>query len=174
MRSATGAAPSRGWRRLSALALAAGLAGCAAPRPPSGSAAPADAPVRSGRLALSVEDAAASSFSAGFELRGRPEAGELTLYTPLGGVAAQLRWQPGQALLQAPGQGPRSYPSLQAMVEEATGAPLPVAALFDWLEGRPTPVPGWEPDLSGLEAGRLRARRTAPPPPAELRLVLER
>lgn len=158
---------------LAPLLLAAALAGCAAPRPPATTEG-GDGQVRSGRLALSVEDAAATSFSAGFELRGRPEAGELTLYTPLGGVAAQLRWQPGQALLQAPGQAPRRYASLQAMVEEATGAPLPVAALFDWLDGRPTPVPGWEADLSALESGRLRARRTAPPPPAELRLVLER
>ena len=56
---------------------------------------------------------------------------------------------------------------------EATGAPLPVASLFDWLAGKPTPVPGWEADVSQVAEGRLRARRTEPPPPADLRLVFE-
>ena len=160
-------------RRRGALAVAGAallLAACAAPQR---EAEPGET-VRTGRLALAVEDRPSESFSAGFELRGRPEAGELALFNPLGGTIALLKWRPGQALLDTQGRDRQSYPSLEAMVEHVTGAPLPVAALFDWLDGRATPVPGWVPDLTALADGRLRARRTEPPPVADLRLVLDR
>jgi outer membrane lipoprotein LolB len=155
---------------LAACTAAAVLAGCAAP---PRAAAPGDV-LRTGRLALRLADRPDQSFSAGFELRGRPEAGELSLFNPLGGTIAVLRWQPGQAVLEAQGREPRSYPSLASMMTEVVGAPVPVDALFDWLDGRPTPVPGWEPDLAGLAEGRLRARRLAPPPEADLRIALDR
>jgi outer membrane lipoprotein LolB len=35
-------------------------------------------------------------------------------------------------------------------------------------------VAGWKADLSLLNQGRLRAQRLEPPPPADLRLVLDR
>jgi outer membrane lipoprotein LolB len=149
------------------------LAACAQlPRPPADEALPGQ--VRSGRLALSVQDQPSQSFSAGFELRGRPQAGQLTLLNPIGGTLAVLQWQPGTALLQTPGQAPRQFASIDAMVEQATGASLPVAALFDWLAGVNTPVPGWQADLSQLAEGRLRAQRQEPPPQADLRVVLDR
>ncbi|WBY00505.1 outer membrane lipoprotein LolB [Ramlibacter tataouinensis] len=151
---------------LAALAL---LAGCA-------QLAPAVIPAseqRSGRLALSVEDQPGQSFSAAFELRGRPQAGELTLTNPLGGTIAVLDWQPGRAILRRPGAAPQGYASIEAMLEQATGAALPLAALFDWLDGMATPVPGWQPDLSQLGEGRLRARRLQPAPQADLRIVLD-
>lgn len=158
-------------RRASLLLSAVLLAACAQlPRP----AGPVEGIVRSGRLALSVPGQPQQSFSATFELRGKPEAGQLVLFTPIGGTAAQLLWQPGQAVLQVPGQPDQSFPSLDEMVEKATGAPVPVAALFDWLAGVNTPVTGWEADLSGLPDGRLRAQRRDPPPPADLRVVLDR
>jgi len=156
--------------------LAAGamtLLGACAQLPRQPAAAASGDFLRTGRLALSVQDTAAQSFSAAFELRGRPEAGTLGLFNPLGGTLAQLQWQPGRAVLAVPGRDDQRFESLQAMVEQATGAPLPVATLFDWLEGRPTPAPGWEVDLSQLADGRLRARRMAPPPPADLRIVLD-
>lgn len=156
-----------------ALLLAAWLgAGCASL--PTPTTAPIAGPVRSGRLAMSVQDRPEASFSAQFELRGTPQAGELSLLSPLGSALARLRWGPGDAVLEAAGRAPQRFESLDAMLAQASGTPLPVAALFDWLEGRPTPVPGWEPDLSGLDAGRLRARRLDPPPQADLRVVLER
>ena len=127
----------------------------------------------SGRLAMQVPDQPAQSFSAGFELRGAAAGGELTLLTPLGGTAAHLRWSPGTAVLRSGGQE-RQFESLDALVAAATGAPIPVAALFDWLQGTSTPVPGWEPDLSQLGDGRLRAQRRDPPPVADLRVVLDR
>jgi outer membrane lipoprotein LolB len=159
-------------RRGLTLAMAAlALAGCA--QVPRSSALP-DAPVRSGRLALSVPDQPAQSFSAAFELRGRADAGELTLFNPIGGTLALMQWQPGTAQLSIPGRAPQQFPSVEAMVEQATGAPIPLAALFDWLGGTNTPVPGWQADLSRLADGMLRAQRLAPPPQADLRVVLDR
>lgn len=142
------------------------VAGCAAPRAP----AAAGEQVWNGRLALTVQGQADRSFAAGFELRGAAQAGELTLFNPVGGTAAVLAWAPGSATLRASGET-RQFPSIEALAQEATGAPLPIASLFDWLAGRPTPVPGWQADVSEVAQGRLRARRTDPPPPADLRLV---
>ena len=144
------------------------LAGCATPQ----RTAPPGVQSWTGRMALSVEGQSSQSFSAGFELKGAPEAGELSLFNPLGGTVAVLAWAPGSATLRANGST-RQFPSLEALAQEATGAPLPVASLFDWLAGKATPVPGWEADVSQVAEGRLRARRTEPPPPADLRLVFE-
>jgi outer membrane lipoprotein LolB len=150
------------------------LAACASPPrlPVDPSAAPVD--IRTGRLALAVQDQPSQSFSAGFELRGRAEQGSLSLFNPIGGTLAVLRWQPGLAMLETPGQPPRQFPSVEAMVQQATGAPVPVTALFDWLNGVNTPVAGWQADLSSVADGRVRAQRKSPPPEADLRLVLDR
>ena len=162
---------ARGMRGVvSALACAAFLAGCAVP--PRTPAAPGTQ-VWIGRLALTVEGQASQSFSAGFELKGAPESGELSLFNPLGGTVAVLAWAPGSATLRANGNT-RQFPSLEALAQEATGAPLPVAALFDWLAGKSTPVAGWEADVTQVADGRLRARRSDPPPPTDLRVVFER
>ena len=146
------------------------LSACAAP--PRAPAAPG-AQAWTGRLALAVEGQASQSFSAGFELKGAPGEGELTLYNPIGGTLAVLAWSPGTATLRAGGTS-RQFASLEALAQEATGAPLPVAALFDWLAGKATPVEGWEVDVTQAAEGRLRARRNAPPPAADLRVVFER
>lgn len=148
------------------------LAGCASPPRTAG---PADAQTGqwSGRLALTVKGSQSQSFSAGFELNGHAAAGDLTLFTPLGGTLAVLAWAPGSATLRSNGQN-REFPSVEALVAHATGSAIPVAALFDWLRGTDTRVPGWQADLSQLQEGRLRARRFDPPPSADLRVVLER
>jgi len=156
-----------------ARALAIGLAtavllGCATP-PPTAS----EGRAWSGRLALAVEDDRQTALSAGFDLRGDARSGELTLLSPVGLTLARLSWTPGEATLRAAGEE-RRFDSLQALASAATGTELPLAALFDWLDGRPTPVPGWEVDLSGLAQGRLLATRASPPPTARLRLALER
>lgn len=152
------------------------LGGCVSP-PRATTNTPANAQETqqrwSGRLSLSVQSDPPQAFTAGFELRGEPHAGELSLYTPLGGTAALLRWAPGRATLRTDGPE-QAFDSLEALAQQATGTPLPVAALFDWLNGTPTAVAGWQADLSQLPQGRLRARRAEPPPAAELRLVLER
>lgn len=155
------------------LALAALLAtGCATPPRPAPVAGEAGS-VWTGRMALQVEERADQSFSAGFELRGTAQSGQLVLYTPFGGTLARLVWSPGVATLEADGQT-RQFPSVDALAAQATGTAIPVAALFDWLAGVPTQVPGWQADLSGRAEGRLRARRTDPPPSADLRIAFER
>jgi outer membrane lipoprotein LolB len=153
------------WAALCALL----LAGCAVP---PRTAAPPGVQVWTGRLALSVEGQASQSFSAGFELKGAPESGELGLFNPLGGTIAVLSWSPGNASLRANGTT-KQFASLEALAQEATGAPLPVTALFDWLAGKATPVAGWEADVSQVAEGKLRARRSEPPPAADLRVAFE-
>lgn len=148
------------------------LSGCATAPKPAG-AIDAQTGPWSGRLALQVEDNQSQSFSAGFELKGSARAGELTLFNPLGGTLAALTWKPGAATLRSNGQS-RESDSIDALVAHATGSAIPVAALFDWLRGRNTPVPGWQADLSLLGEGRLRAQRLQPTPPADLRVVLDR
>ena len=113
------------------------------------------------------------TFAALFELRGRPEAGELTLTSPIGSTLAQLRWSPGEALLKN-GSETRRYHSVDALVEAATGAAIPVDALFGWLAGRNQAMAGWRADLTNIATGRLQARRESPLPTADLRIVFER
>lgn len=157
-------------RRLFALACALGLlAGCAAPVK---TALPPGVQAWAGRMALSVEGKRDQSFSAGFELKGAPQAGELTLFNPLGGTVGVLAWAPGSATLRS-GNEVRQFASLDELSTEVTGAAIPVAALFDWLAGKPTEVRGWQVDLSDLPQGRLRAQRSSPTPPADLRVALE-
>ena len=108
-----------------------------------------------------------------FELRGSAESGELTLTSPLGSMLAVLAWAPGSADLRNNGQT-RGFASVDALVAQATGAAIPVAALFDWLRGPTRRCAGWQADLSQLAEGRLRAHRSEPTPPADLRVVLDR
>ena len=158
-------------RAAGALVVSALLAGCATPRL-SATQAQADE-LWQGRLALNVHGEPPQSYSAGFTLRGRAEAGELALYSPLGSTLAVMQWQPGRAELRE-GERTQPYDSLEALATAVTGAPLPIATLFDWLHGRAGQAEGWEADLSRLADGRLSARRTMPWPTADLRLVLER
>lgn len=126
-----------------------------------------------GRLALRIDDRLEPrSFFANFELSGAANAGELLLSSPLGTTLAQLRWSPQSALLRNNGQT-RAFDTLDALAIEATGTAIPIAALFEWLQGRAAPADGWQADLTQLEAGRLLARREQPAPAAELRLILE-
>ncbi len=161
------------------LLLAAGIAGvllaagCASP---GGPAKPDNGPVVeawSGRLSLRVDGQPAQTFSALFELRGAPQAGDLTLTSPIGSTLAQLHWAPGEALLRN-GRETRRFDSVDALIEAATGAAIPVGALFAWLAGRDERVPGWRPDLSQIGTGRLQATRESPEPRADLRIVFER
>jgi outer membrane lipoprotein LolB len=116
--------------------LAGTLAGCASFAPP------AAAPVAlTGRLAVSVEAfgaAPARSVNANFELRGGARDGALDLSTPLGSLVAQARWSSAGATLTTP-QGTATLPDLDTLAEQSLGERVPVAALFDWLRGRPWP-----------------------------------
>lgn len=145
------------------------LAGCAQPVKMPGN----DADMWSGRIALQVEEQPSQSFSAIFELRGTAQSGELVLVSPLGNRLAQLEWKDGHAQLTS-AQETRTSDSLDALLQEATGTRIPVAALFGWLKGEHSTIPGWSADLSALEDGRLVARRDDPAPKATLRIALTR
>ncbi|MFT3953457.1 MAG: outer membrane lipoprotein LolB [Piscinibacter sp.] len=169
---------------LGALPLAALLSACAS--------LPADTtrPVGdrlAGRLSLKVDAAGsedARSVVASFELQGAPEAGRLDLSTPLGTVMAQARWAPGRVVLVTP-QGEAPYPSLDALTREVLGESLPVAALFDWLHGRPWPGAahvaeppgfrqlGWTVDLARFADDTIVAMR-AQAPTVTVRVKLDR
>lgn len=125
-----------------------------------------------GRLALRVDTVPPQSFSAGFDLRGSPRSGSLQLTSPLGNTVASVHWSPSGAELRQGIEITRRG-SLDELTTELGGTSLPVAALFDWMRGEPTSSSGWQADLSRHAEGRVVARRMAPPPVAELRLVFE-
>jgi outer membrane lipoprotein LolB len=127
----------------------------------------------SGRLALNVEGDSPSSFSSAFDLTGGVEAGQLLLLTPLGTTAARVLWQPEQARVEQ-GTQVRSYASLDQLLQALTGAALPSAALFAWMQGQSAEIDGWSADLSGWASGRISAQRLQPAPAARLRVILER
>lgn len=157
------------WLLASAMLLSAGCA----TRPQTESPVDTSSGPWSGRMALQVEDNQTQSFAAAFELKGTAREGELSLFSPLGGTLAVLAWAPGSATLRTGGES-RSFESVDALVTHATGAAIPVGALFDWLRGVQTPVAGWQADLSQLGNGKLRAERLQPPPRADLRVALDR
>lgn len=149
------------------------LAGCASPQRTPPQEALSERTFWSGRLALQVEGQAAQSFSSAFELQGNAERGELSLFSPLGSVLAQLQWAPGLAKLQNSGHTSTSD-SLDALLIQATGTAIPAQALFSWLRGLEATVPGWQADLHAIDQGRLVATRHAPTPQAILRIAFER
>ncbi|MFG5410209.1 lipoprotein insertase outer membrane protein LolB [Piscinibacter sakaiensis] len=122
--------------------------------------------------------------SVAFELRGTPARGELDLTTPLGSLVAQARWSPGRASLVTT-QGERGFDDLDALSREALGEVVPLAAMFDWLRGRPWPQApsqpeaggfaqlGWTVDTARLADAIVTARRAAAPA-VTVRAVLDR
>jgi outer membrane lipoprotein LolB len=156
--------------------LLCGLLAACATTPPPPSAHAGDS--LTGRLALRVEahnGAAARSFAAPFELRGQAEAGQFSLFTPLGTTAARADWQAGQAVLTDEQGRQTRYSSLDGLAADMLGEALPMAALLDWLRGQPwTGAPhetngtgfaqlGWQIDTRARDEGRIEARRSAPP-----------
>ena len=168
------------WQRLTialCLVLSTLLAGCASPPTPPSTAPEtrAEQTFWSGRLALQVEEQAGQagqSLSAAFELEGNAAQGELTLLNPLGNVQARIDWTPQHARLQSDGKTQESA-SLDALLEQMTGTPLPVLALFDWLRGVQTTASGWQANLGAIDRGRLEATRYTPAPRATLRVTFE-
>lgn len=135
----------------------------------------------SGRLAVKVDaygDQPARSVSAGFDLSGTPEQGQLSLTSPLGTTVARAQWTPAGATLST-SDGETRYQNLDTLTRDMLGESLPVAALFDWLRGRPWPgapaelrtAPaeagfvqlGWSVQLGRLGEGWVVAQRAAPP-----------
>ena len=157
---------------LAALALGV-LPGCASLTPPHAEGTR----VLTGRLSVRVDSQPVRALSAAFELSGDARTGALVLTSPLGSTMAQARWTPGDALLETPGAQTR-YPDLDTLAERALGERVPLAALFDWLRGRPwggapsAALPdgepgfmqiGWRVGLARYAEGWVDARRDAAP-----------
>lgn len=155
----------------SSLGAALALAGCATtPRPP----ASGEAPWTSGRLSVRIDSNPVQNVSAGFELRGNHSSGELRLNSPLGTRLAAARWSPGSAVL-TDSQGEQTYANLDDLSRRALGEALPLAALPDWLAGRPWPQAphrsnrggfeqlGWQISLVRRAEGFIEASRAAAP-----------
>lgn len=168
-RPATGA---KAWILLAILLIATFcIAGCAHNTGATGLNDPENGPW-AGRISLQVQSDPPQSFFAGFELKGTPEKGDLTLVSPIGSVIGVMRWSPGEAVLES-GREVRSFASVDALLAQATGAAIPVTALFAWLQGNNTSQYGWTADLSQQSTGRITAKRVDPAPQAELRIVLD-
>ena len=105
-------------------------------------------------------------------MQGTAEKGELKLVSPIGSVIGVMRWSPGEAILESSSEV-RSFASVDALLAQATGAAIPVTALFAWLQGTNTSQYGWTADLSQQSTGRITAKRVDPAPQAELRIVLD-
>lgn len=126
-----------------------------------------------GRISLRVASEPPQAFFASFELKGRADNGELTLISPLGSILGIMRWSPTEAVLEQ-GNSTARFASTDDLLQQATGAAVPVSALFDWLAGVDTATPGWVADLSEQPNGRIAATRADPAPRADLRIVLDR
>lgn len=148
------------------------LAACASPP-----RAPGEAPWTTGRLSVRIEATAtkpAQSVNAAFELQGNGDSGELRLNSPLGARVASARWAPGLAVLNQ-ADGEQRFADLADLSRQALGEALPLAALPDWLAGRPWPSAphvagpegfeqlGWQVSLARRSEGWVEARRAASP-----------
>ena len=140
-----------------------------------------------GRLSLQVQalqDRPAQSLSAAFELRGSAASGELRMLSPLGTLLVAATWQDKMATLSTP-QGQRHFDSLDQLSQQALGETLPLAALPDWLAGKPWPQAahqmqadgfeqlGWRVQTDRLGEGWISATRESPPR-VNLRVKLDR
>jgi outer membrane lipoprotein LolB len=162
----------RGWWL--ALLMGVMLTGCATPSRSAKalSAEQANSPEWQGRISVQVQGDNPTSMSASFLLHGDAKNGELDLYSPLGTTLGALQWTP--QLVQLSDGGKRQYfTSLAELTETATGAALPVEAIFGWLQGRDVQAAGWLADLSAAPQGSITARRTAPAPEVTLRIKLD-
>ena len=125
-----------------------------------------------GRLSLTVDSSPPERMAAGFSLTGNAQRGTLRLFSPLGSTLGEASWGPTGATLTQ-GQTAQQFESLDALLTHFAQAAIPVRALFDWLQGRATEVPGWHVDLSQQAQGRIVANRQYPQPHANLRWILE-
>jgi outer membrane lipoprotein LolB len=115
---------------------------------------------------------APKQFSAGFVLTGSATKGELSLDTPLGTTLAKARWAPGMAELTQGGTT-QAYANINDLTTALTGEPLPLAALFKWLQGEASTVNGWTPNLTQHAQGRISATRQQPSGDTLIRVVLD-
>lgn len=126
-----------------------------------------------GRLSLKVLKNPPEQFSANFELNGRPDNGELALYSPIGTTLAVARWTPFNAQLLE-GQQVKSFESIEAMTLQMTGSSLPLPEILAWLDQDGAALPGWTlRSETSPNSRRVFAKRESPSPMLELTLVID-
>jgi len=139
-----------------------------------------------GVLVAGTDTSEPRSFSAGFELRGSDDTGELRLTGPLGTRVAQAIWAPERVTLQD-AAGMHEYASLAQLSRDTFGEPLPLGAMTWWLRGVPSPrMPstaiaepagfsqmGWTVDTSALADRSLIVARRASLPIVTVRVRLD-
>lgn len=140
-------------------------------------------------MAVQIEGDSARSFSAGFDLQGTAETGQLSLSSALGTSLAQAHWTPAGINLQTP-DGHYRFNDLTALAKEALGEPIPLAALIDWLQARPWPAApsqpldaaqptrgfsqlDWDVRLDRYQDGLVIATRRLPAPAISVRAKLD-
>ena len=126
----------------------------------------------SGRISLQVQSNPPEQLNASFALQGGAQRGQLDVFSPFGTTLATLQWTPQEAVLHQGNQQKR-FTSITVLTERLTGAQLPMTELFDWLNGQPTAVEGWQTDVSQLGSGWLIATRTSPAPTVLLKIKLD-
>jgi len=124
--------------RLSALALALVLTGCATA--PSNNvatvAAYSDTIDLSGRLSVNYQkDGNVQSLTGNFDWTQRPGRVDVSLANPLGQTIATIEVTPQSATLTQGGRPPVTEADIDTLTQRALGWPLPVAGLRDWLQG---------------------------------------
>ena len=133
-------------RRLTLLAIAAALAGCA-----TSSAKLSDATVGayrdsidlSGRLSVNYQkDGQPGSVTGNFNWMQRPGRIDVSLASPLGQTIAKISVTPQEAVLTQGARAPRVAPDIDTLSAQALGWTLPVSGLRDWLQGYATGADG--------------------------------
>lgn len=126
-------------RRLTLLALAAALAGCATGTSNLSTATVGDYRETidlSGKLSVNYQkDGRQESITGNFNWEQRPGAIDVALISPLGQTVATINVTPTAATLVQGGQEPRTADDIDSLTQQTLGWPLPVSGLRDWLQG---------------------------------------
>ena len=122
---------------LSALALAAALAGCATTSTNVATVgAYRDTVDLGGRLSVNYQkDGKVESLTGSFDWAQRPGSVDITLANPLGQTVATIQVTPHSATLTQAGRAPLSEANIDTLTQRTLGWPLPVSGLRDWLQG---------------------------------------
>jgi outer membrane lipoprotein LolB len=133
-------------RRLSLLAIAAVLAGCATTGANLSSTtvgAYRDNIDLSGRLSVNYhKDGRQESVTGHFNWTQRPGRIDVSLASPLGQTIAAITVTPESATLKQSQRAPRVAKDIDTLSAQALGWSLPVAGLRDWLQGYATDANG--------------------------------
>ena len=101
----------------------------------------------SGRLQVDVKTTPAVYIASDFELDASLDEGELRVLGPLGATLAVITWAGAHmpATMESAQLKPRvqSFDSLDALMAQWLGTPIPSQTLLAWLQGQAVEMPGW-------------------------------